>query len=219
MPGGKTNRRGFEEDEQDVRSTKTTGKGWGTIAAKKKRDAAIREEIESRMVEFFLTEDDNHALVQFTHDEPFSFESHNVQVNGRWKTVPCQLLTKRKCRACAEGGKVGWRAAFKIFDLRGSYNKEKGKYDGKPKEKLWMMTNAVADQLESVIRRKGVQPTEVVFEVSRSGTGKNTTYSIQIALDDNDKRIKPKALESEYDDIEQVIIDMVPTDAFFDSAE
>ena len=106
--------------------------------------------------------------------------------------VPCQLNTGRHCVLCSDGVKQTWRAAFKILDYRGSWDKDKKKFKyDKPVEKIWKVGSTIAQQLKQIVDKKGKDLTEMVFEVTRSGSGKDSSYNFEQAFDDDDRKMKP----------------------------
>ena len=188
---------------------KTTG--WGAVARRATEVKERQEEAENKIREFWLKSGET-ANVQFLQDEPYCFYAHQVKdKNGRWHVVPCQLNTQDSCTLCQQGVKQTWKAAFKILDLRGKWDKDKKKFvGGEPNEKLWLVGTTVAQQIKQFIERKGKDLTEMVIEVSRSGEGKDSTYNFGIALDDDDRKIKPLDWESETPDAEELC--QPPTD-------
>lgn len=188
-------RRSIEEDSEETRSLRKVERktqGWGAVA-KRQADIAERREAAENSVRDFWLKPDETATIQFLQDEPYCFDAHQVKdKKGNWSVVPCQLNTGRHCVLCSEGVKQTWKAAFKILDYRGSWDKDKKrfKYDT-PIEKLWKVGSTLAQQLKQIVDKKGKDLTEMVFEVSRSGSGKDSSYNFEQAFDDEDRKIKP----------------------------
>jgi len=210
-----TPRRGRSEEEDDedesprgrgaTRTIKKTG--WAALAAKKEQIAEEIAEREGQIPEFFLTEDNDTANVQFLSDEPLVVDGHQVKNNkGKWLFTPCQLEKQRSCLMCSEGIKITTKFAFKVLDFRSDWDKDKKRFKGsKPSEKIWFMGMKQAEQLKSFADKKGKELSEAVFEVSRSGSGKTTTYNYQMAFDKNEVRIKPIEWEEQHDPIEKIV--------------
>ena len=184
-------RRRSEESEETSRTERKT-QGWGAVA-KRQADIAERREAAENSVRDFWLKPDETATIQFLQDEPYCFDAHQVKDNkGNWVLVPCQLNTSRHCVLCSDGVKQTWRAAFKILDYRGSWDKDKKKFKyDKPVEKLWKVGSTIAQQLKQIVDKKGKDLTEMVFEVTRSGSGKDSSYNFEQAFDDDDRKMKP----------------------------
>ena len=163
-------------EETPERSTS----GWGAVARRQAEIAERRSEMENQVKEFYL-KDGESATIQFLHDEPYCYDAHSVRdKNGRFSVVPCQLNTQRRCEMCSRGIKQTWRAAFKILDYRGSWDKDKKKFTyDKPVEKIWKVGATIANQLKSIRDRRGRELTEMVLEVTRSGSNTDTTYNFE----------------------------------------
>lgn len=185
-------RRGEEEETRSSRRTERKTQGWGAVA-KRQADIAERREAAENSVRDFWLKPDETAIIQFLQDEPYCFDAHQVKdKNGNWSIVPCQLNVSRHCVLCSDGVKQTWRAAFKVLDYRGSWDKDKKKFKyDKPVEKLWKVGSTIAQQLKQIVDKKGKELTEMVFEVTRSGSGKDSSYNFEQAFDDDDHKMKP----------------------------
>lgn len=192
-------RRRHEEDE-DTRSSRRERKsqGWGAVAKRQADIAERKAEMENKVRDFWLKPDES-AIIQFLQDEPYCFDAHQVKdKNGNWTIVPCQLNTGRHCVLCSDGVKQTWRAAFKIIDYRGNWDKDKKKFkNDEPIEKIWKVGSVIAQQLKQIVDKKGKDLTEMVFEVTRSGSGKDSSYNFEQAFDEHDRRMKPKDWEEQ----------------------
>ena len=186
-------RRRSEEDDAPRRKSSAKPQGWGAVARRQAEIAEREEEIRNIPRDFFL-KDGESAIIQFLQDEPYCYDAHSVKdKRGNFQYVPCQLNTGKHCLMCQDGIKLTWRAAFKLIDYRGSWDKAKGKFKyDTPQEKLWKVGTTIAQQLKSICDKRGKQLSEMVFEVSRSGANKDATYNFEQALDDDDVRMKPK---------------------------
>ena len=191
----RSRRRRSSEREEETRSSRKT-QGWGAVAKRQAEVAERKEAAENSVRDFWLKSDES-AIIQFLQDEPYCYDAHNVKdKKGNWVVVPCQLNNSRHCVLCSEGVKQTWRAAFKIIDYRGSWDKDKKrfKYD-EPIEKIWKVGSTIAQQLKQIVDKKGKALTEMVFEVTRSGSGKDSSYNFEQAFDDDDRKMKPKKWE------------------------
>ena len=199
-------RRRHEEDE-DTRSSRRERKsqGWGAVAKRQADIAERKAEMENKVRDFWLKPDES-AIIQFLQDEPYCFDAHQVKdKNGNWTIVPCQLNTGRHCVLCSDGVKQTWRAAFKIIDYRGNWDKDKKKFkNDEPIEKIWKVGSVIAQQLKQIVDKKGKALTEMVFEVTRSGSGKDSSYNFEQAFDEHDRRMKPKDWEEQTPSAEEL---------------
>ena len=180
-------RRGSDESRRE-RSTQ----GWGAVAKRQADIAANKEAAENAVRDFWLKSDET-AIIQFLQDEPYCYDAHQVKdKKGNWTVVPCQLNTGRHCVLCSEGVKQTWKAAFKILDYRGSWDKDKKRFtNDAPIEKIWKVGSTIAQQLKQIVDKKGKDLTEMVFEVTRSGSGKDSSYNFEQAFDSSDRKMKP----------------------------
>lgn len=180
-------RRGSDESRRE-RSTQ----GWGAVAKRQADIAANKEAAENAVRDFWLKSDET-AIIQFLQDEPYCYDAHQVKdKKGNWTVVPCQLNTGRHCVLCSEGVKQTWKAAFKILDYRGSWDKDKKRFtNDTPIEKIWKVGSTIAQQLKQIVDKKGKDLTEMVFEVTRSGSGKDSSYNFEQAFDSSDRKMKP----------------------------
>lgn len=181
-----------ENERLSRRSGERKTQGWGAVARRQAEVAERMEAAENAVREFWLKPDES-ATIQFLQDEPYCFDAHQVKdKNGKWTIVPCQLNTSRHCVLCSEGVRRTWRAAFKIIDYRGSWDKDKKKFTyDKPVEKIWKVGSTIAQQLKQIVDKKGKDLTEMVFEVTRSGAGKDSSYNFEQAFDEDDRKLKP----------------------------
>lgn len=180
---------------EDSRSTQ----GWGAVAKRQSDLAARKKDLENTIREFWLGSDET-AIIQFLQDEPYCFDAHRVKdKKGNFSVVPCQLNTGRHCAMCSDGAKQIWRAAFKVLDYRGTWDKDKKcfKHDT-PVEKLWVVGSTLAQQLKQIVDKKGRDLTELVLEVTRSGSGKDSSYNFEQAFDDDDRKMKPMEWKEKY---------------------
>lgn len=191
--------------------------GWGAVAKRQAEVAERKESVEGAVREFWLKEDES-AVIQFLQDEPFCFDAHTVKTRGgKFATVPCQLNTKKHCALCNEGVKQTWKAAFKLLDYRGSWDKDKKRFKhDTPVEKIWIVGPTIANQIKQQMDKRKKELTELVFEVSRSGAGKESLYNFEMAFDDKDRRLRPIEWEEKLATAEECC--QPPTDDEIDEA-
>lgn len=199
-------RRGSSDEDEDPTPIRkpSKDKGWGELARKR---VESEEERETSIKEFWLKSGES-AIVQFISDEPYCLDGHIIKTKRKsFEFTPCQLNTKRSCIMCREHLKTTWRAAFKVLDYRGTWDEKKGKFKNDTTvEKLWVVGEKLAEQLKSFSDKKGKELTEMVMEVTRSGSGKTTTYNLQLALDDEtDRPLKTKKVKEEFPSVEELM--------------
>lgn len=203
----RSSRRRRHEEDEDTRSSRRERKsqGWGAVAKRQADIAERKAEMESKVHDFWLKPDES-AIIQFLQDEPYCFDAHQVKdKNGKWTIIPCQLNTGRHCVLCSDGVKQTWRAAFKIIDYRGNWDKDKKKFkNDEPIEKIWKVGSVIAQQLKQIVDKKGKDLTEMVFEVTRSGSGKDSSYNFEQAFDEHDRRMRPKDWEEQTPSAEEL---------------
>lgn len=175
--------------------------GWADVASKKKEND---EREDKPRVNKLIISDGETVTVQFLSNSPFCFNAHQVKNKyGKWEVVACQLDSQKHCLMCDAGIKVVWKAAFKVLDYRGQWDKDKKKYKSgsDPVEKIWFVSNSLALQIRAMMEKiKTGELVDAVFEVTRTGAGKNdTSYNIAFAFDEvTDKRLKPKEYTEAY---------------------
>lgn len=199
-----------EDDEPAPKKTTTSGKGWGKVASKAKE---IEDNVNNRVNEFWLADGES-AVIQFYDDEPFCTEGHTVQQKGKYIFVPCQLTKQRHCLLCEESVTPSWKAIFKVADHRGTWDKDKRRFKhDKVVEKVWLMPSALTEQLRTYVEKKKKSLSEVVLEITRTGSGTKSTYNIDLAWDDDlDRPMKPAKLKSELPELEEIYAP--PTDDY-----
>lgn len=203
----RSSRRRRHDEDEETRSSRRERKtqGWGAVAKRQADIAERKAEMENKVRDFWLKPEES-AIIQFLQDEPYCFDAHQVKdKNGNWTIVPCQLNTGRHCVLCSDGVKQTWRAAFKIIDYRGNWDKDKKKFKNDvPIEKIWKVGSVIAQQLKQIVDKKGKDLTEMVFEVTRSGSGKDSSYNFEQAFDEHDRRMKPKDWEEQTPSAEEL---------------
>lgn len=204
-----------KEDRRESSTKAAPKQGWGAVVKKAKEDAQAREGAENSVRDFWL-KDGESAKIQFLQDEPFCYDAHSVKDRkGNWNTVPCQLATHKHCTLCSDGVKLTWRAAFKIIDLRGNWDKDKKRFkNDKPIEKVWKVGSTVAQAIKNQMDKRGKPLTELVLEVTRTGSSTDTSYNFEVAFDDDDQRMKPIKYKEQYATAEELC--QPPTDEEID---
>lgn len=196
-----------------VRGEETTARstGWGAVARRQAESEERKSEMTNKVRDFWLKPEET-ATVQFLDNEPYCYDAHSVRDRkGNWAVVPCQLNTGKHCCLCSEGVKQTWRAAFKILDYRGTWNTTKKDFNhDKPQERIWRVGATLAQQIKQIVDKKGRPLTELVMEVTRSGTGKDSTYNFETAFDADDRKLKPITWKSDTPPTEELCLP--PTD-------
>jgi hypothetical protein len=197
----KAKRSSSSEDEEDG----VVGKGWGKVARRAKDIEEIEAEKENAIRDFWLKSGET-AIIQLLAEDPFCMDGHQVRLGDKdWNFMQCQKSSQRHCVMCNDGVRMSWRAGFKLLDYRGSWDKDKKKFKyDEPIEKLWLMGQQLAEQLHQFLEKKKRPADKVVLEVTRSGSGKATSYNISIALDDDDVPVKIKKWTEKYPSIEEL---------------
>lgn len=203
-------RKPSENDEDDEpkksgsRNVKATG--WAALAAKRQEIDTEKENRENQIQDFYLTEDNDTAPIQFLQREPTVVEGHQIKTEkGRFIFTPCQLNTQRTCLMCQEHIKLNTKFAFKVLDFRGEYDKAKKRFKfNKQTEKLFYMGMKMAEQIKKFVDGKNKELDEVVVEITRSGSGKATSYNYGFAFDKDEKRLKPVEWEEIYPSIKKL---------------
>lgn len=182
-----------------------SSQGWGAVARRQTEMEERKSELENQCREFWLKPGES-AVIQFLQDEPYCFDAHQVKdKRGNWQVVPCQLNTARHCTLCSQGVKQTWRAAFKLLDYRGNWDKDKKCFkNDEPHEKIWKVGTVIANALKQYVDKKGKDLSELVLEVTRSGSGKDSTYNFERAEGDDDAPMKPIRWKEKYPDCEEL---------------
>ncbi len=183
--------------------------GWAQIAEKKEQMDAEKEDRANKPRDFWLKSGET-ANVQFLQDEPLIVEGHSIKDNkGNWRFAPCQLSVQRHCLMCADGIYKITKAAFKLLDYRGNWDKDKKKFkNDEPLERYAVLSIGDAEKVKVIMDKKKTNLTDLVLEVNKTGSGKKTANNFSLAFDDDDKRIYPIEFKSEYPPIEEIMAPM-----------
>jgi len=187
----------LEEQEEGLESV--SGSGWAYLNKKHEQIEKEKERRAQTPRDFYMT-DGEYAEVQMLDKEPFIFEAHSIMTGGSFQKEPCQKSFQRNCLMCNEGIKSTTAVAFKLIDYRGNYDKAKEdhKWD-EPIEKIWVTGMTLAKQIHTFIKKKGVALDEIVLGITRSGSGKETSYNIEMAMDKNNVVYEPIEFEPKKD--------------------
>lgn len=161
--------------------------GWASMTQRK-------EEIESNTSapEFYLKNDEV-AIIQYLDEEPRAFEGHRIKLpSGKYKTLPCQLEHQRYCHLCNAGEKSSWFGAMRVLDYRGKWDKDASDFlwDSQV-EKIHVFGLTYAQQLHSYSVKRRVGLTKLVIEISKTGTGKTSTFNLSIGVDESGTPLAP----------------------------
>ncbi len=172
--------------------------GWGAVAKRQTAIAEAKERADGAIKDFWLADGES-AVIQFLQPEPYCYDAHSIKdKKGKFMTVPCGLTTSRHCTLCSEGVKTTWKAAFMVLDFRGTWDTDKKRFKHDVQvPKIWKVGTTIAQQLKQQVDKRGKDLDELVFEVTRSGAGKDATYNFEIAFDSDDKKIKPVVFDME----------------------
>lgn len=215
----RASRRGAErsrpEPETDSRpkrssSSKETG-GWAKLRQKAEERELAKDVLNSKIPNFRIKAGE-FAFIQFTHDEPMVVETHQTKNKyGRYETQVCQKETGKHCVMCDKGMGTSTKAAFKVLDFRGRWDKDQEDFSwDEPLERLLWASQSLAIQIHDYAERKGVALSEAVIEIARSGSGaQDTSYSLSPALDEDNHPVEPLDLyefEMDFPPIEEVVV-------------
>lgn len=156
-------------------------KGYEAARQEKKRQEEAREQLGKRLFRFFLSGDGAEARVRFLTEEPINFCEHTVKVfkNGKERYDNFLCTSDDTCPYCDEGNKSTFKGAFLIWDYTpfevNTDSGKKKKVEGSLK--LYVAGTRILSQLDRLSSRYGL--TDRDYEISRTGTGTNTTYMVE----------------------------------------
>jgi hypothetical protein len=157
------------------------GRGYEQAEAERKRQEAQREGRRNKLWTFFLTEDNDEALVRFLTEIPINFYEHNMQVSiggrSRWEGFTCLGEIKKPCPLCENGDRAQLKGAYLVWDYREyEYTDEKGKKrKASGQVRLYIAGPTIVNQLGRISKRYGLCKQDIT--VSRSGAKKGVTYN------------------------------------------
>lgn len=148
---------------------------WADVKKKLKEAAERRTKYAARpdfVKTFYLREGDS-AEIQFIEHEPVMVRAHSVEIRPRfWRFFPC---IGEGCPLCIDGTTPSFRVVFNVVDFRGTWDRDKGAFDGKPIVKIWWMSGTTAAVFEK-LSHKELGLNGYKYEVTRFGSGSTTTY-------------------------------------------
>ena len=186
--------------------------GWGAV--KRMQEAAKeREEKKDFLLREFKLQDGEEALIQILSPEPKLLDYHLiVNKNGRYENTPCQKANSKDCLMCDDKINSSLKVVFKILDFRGERVKDEDTgewgytYDSEnPVEAIWITSLTVGGQINSFIERKKRNATEMILSVTRNGKKTDTTYNLEIALDEDNNAYQPVDWAEEKMSLEEAI--------------
>lgn len=164
-------------------------KGWEQADKEAKKLDEEQKSSKNRLWNFWLMPDEE-ADILFTV-EPVGLYMHNTQRKGRWIKVIC---SEEKCPFCAAGQRPQFYLIEPVVDLRGTW--VDGAYDGKPVLKVWYMGRKLQAQAKRKRQKeKGING--YVFTIVRTGSGVDTTYTIETKkeIGAKEKKIRKELLK------------------------
>lgn len=191
-----------QQPAQPRSSSGSKATGWDAVANRKQETDSKKEFRKNRPAyldiknRFIISDGETVYGMQFFNDAPVCVNGANVPPNFDFYVT--RLEVERSCPLKEKGLKIIWRAGFKVLDFRGNYDSKAKKYkeDG-PVERIWLVSNTVANSLLALQNKKGKKLTQMVLDVTRTGNDKNTTYAFEISRDDNDELIPLDTLPKE----------------------
>lgn len=193
-------RRSRSEPEPPSRRPKKKTQGWAAVVDKKEEmDAGFDDD---KLRDFFLMDGET-AIIQYIDEEPYAFDAHRIQdAKGKYLTIPCQLEHQKHCLCCRAGERTSWQGAARLLDYRGKWDKDKKefKWDA-PQEKLHSFGIQFASQLKAFVDKRRRPLTDLVIEITKAGSGKTATYNLAIALDEDDRPMRPVEWDSPFSEV------------------
>lgn len=148
--------------------------GFSSVEENEKRVKKAQENFKGRIQRFWM-KDGETAVIRFLTEEPITFWQHTFYIPGG--KVEKRTCKGEDCEACEEGNKPQFAGAFLIIDRR-SYKAKSGVNEGKTIKRtlrLLVQGQTVLAQLKHYHEKRGL--TGMDYEVSRSGSDKNTAYN------------------------------------------
>jgi hypothetical protein len=182
-----------EGDSDTPTKSAMSGRGWQAFANKKTAAAEQQERAANSLREVYLKDGDE-VMIQFLDDEPLCLDMHMVKnQHDRFETLTCGKSNRRTCDLCDRKASTVWRAAFKVLDYRGEWDKDnkEWKHD-KPVEGYILVNQKTAGIIENNRKRRGSLLNDVFIYTRIGGGSTDTTYNLEVARDEHDNKIKPK---------------------------
>jgi hypothetical protein len=202
-----------DDDEEEYTTPKKVGsKGLRSEAAEslsgwERLKQKAQEKSSGDLAKELIIKSGEQAIIQVLENDPYVFDAHVVKASGRYPTLTCQKEGQAHCLMCNAGLKKTTKAAFRVLDYRGEWDKDRNKYKwGSPTERVWVMSTPVAMQLLEFVSKKGKKLSQIVLDISKSGKKTSTRWNFEIAVDDKtDKIMKPVDWEVEMAALEVVL--------------
>ncbi len=142
----------------------------------------------------FFIRDGEEARIRVLSDEPTGIKDHYIK--GKGYLTCAEGFHEQGCPLCAAGDRPSNRFIFQVFDPR-EYT-DKNDIVHKDEVKIWRVGIKLLRLLKLKEKRYGPLDTYNI-DVTRLGTGNNTTYSIDIDIDSIDKEFTLPAGQELYD--------------------
>ena len=148
-------------------------RGFTAMQEEEERRKKIAEMKKGKLWRFFLNEGEEDVPLIFLTNEPICFWEHTIQEGGRYVNVPC---TGDDCEYC-DTRKPSFVGAWLVVDRREyTYTDKEGKERTvKDRIKLLVRGMTTGAQLQRLDKKYGLL--EYEWFVTRTGTGKNTTWN------------------------------------------
>jgi len=122
----------------------------------------------NRLYSLYLKGDGDSRRVRFLTDEPFLFDEHAKQVDGKWRFKTCLKNVAKYCPMCQKWSKPKFVGAYLVYD----YDEE----DVARKVKVFKQGITVLKMLAKHNTRPGGL-LGFDIEITRAGVGKETSYN------------------------------------------
>lgn len=165
------------------------------IAAYRERRAAARraeEAAEKTKYPNFTIRDGETTIISFPAGF-LDFAAHSLKVGKYYPKVRCHKdLGEKTCPYCKDGVRVTDSIAIPVLDYRGKWDSESKSFEGgydkknrwveaeKPASRLWVLSQRQFDSIVELCSRKRKHLSEVMIEVSRTGSNKKTVYNYSL---------------------------------------
>jgi hypothetical protein len=166
-------------------------RGFGAVAAEEERREKVREQMKDKLWRYSLTKKVTEGRIRFLTEDPICFWEHTYKNGDRYENKTCSV---DGCPDCAGGNKPTYKAAWLIQDLIGNeYEDRKTGEKKSSKGRVCILVRGMRDA--SVLQKKSQNYglTNRTYDLSRTGTGQNTTW--QFERGDEDK-LSPKQMDA-----------------------
>lgn len=186
------------------------GSGWLTRGSENIAAAVATAKAQSskKFAPEFYLKDGESRTVRFRSSDPIGiFRQYSLRVNGKWVRLTAPEAGARDLMREA-GLNAGMKALYEIIDRTGYTDKKTGKHV-KDTPRFFVANMRLHEQLETIKKKRG-NLTGFDIEISRSGSGTQTTYtclpelpsvfntaSIPVLRKDAEKYYAPPSLEEQ----------------------